>query len=1035
MLPRIFKITLLSVCVAFAAGNTNTTQNTPQQNYYCPVTQQYKDYQAGKIKLEALPSFSSQSACEATCTSPRNCEFASAKVTNVQIATIKQGKDAKINIDEINKKIASVGNIVSLQIKVDDVPQFQLSDKTPFTITELFKPITESLIQKEGFVATVNGNTAKVVDIKTGDVYWEVTTNSAMIQKPNGTLSAQHAMCQREEKIPQAEYQALLQQYAQALKDYQDKKIPTKPTVPSDKKIVDYQCTKINDQGKSSTKDGWINLAQAIGVTFSASSVELKIPEGDESGNFNGKYQTYNIPITNGRGEYIFSIEAFTSNEVSVAGKKLFFEVLANNEKDLTDLLLSVSDSADTNDKDGARVEGTFEISVTTENSPSGYRCPFNNTITGDLGINAFSTEKACYNACLVPSTCITINTNTNNGNDLCKIISTEFLNPITDINQKTIYLSRKVIKECSIQTQKQVGCGQYETKTSNSPNLDEILKGGIPVVQTNKQNHDFSKATEVFGVTAMAENMPHIFGAEASYCDSGQFIDKFDPWKLLNYAFMIAGPVFDSLGDGAKAFDTTFDATKEAGKGTMSALVAGTKATAKAALKDFMDDIAASFGKDLVKQVLKNVAIYVAAEVAEQTWKAVCDNNPNGNLCPEQEQKTATQLDSIFNSGNTSIVTDEELDGALSPDDKIAVEYVTCMSQRFQLTVQDINNYNLGLEEVPVLHYAYLTPVRLNPTEIGWMVVAMTNKDASSVEEEGKYFYSRYKVERLSGSTCDEVNKNSKGGECYDIWAMKGEDYYIAAEIVCKGEDLLPAIRVKYGDRFLDPKLANPTVDSEYPPEDELKTVEEPLPGFSEDSDTASSSGESLGEQVTGAVVDAVLGSLPFPANLGATFLKDMLELFEDRGNTCTDMELAEKRAQKEGDNTYITTNKRISLGLCTKVATEERSKIGGTPIRKRHHYCCFDQVTTRVMAEGSMVQLGKKMTKENCAPLTVDDLANVSFRACKTGEDPNKNSCFPTQKFQELTDAFMSGASIGIEEAVEGIVNSVLNLTQELH
>ncbi|RDU55117.1 hypothetical protein CQA49_00920 [Helicobacter sp. MIT 00-7814] len=138
--------------------------------------------------------------------------------------------------------------------------------------------------------------------------------------------------------------------------------------------------------------------------------------------------------------------------------------------------------------------------------------------------------------------------------------------------------------------------------------------------------------------------------------------------------------------------------------------------------------------------------------------------------------------------------------------------------------------------------------------------------------------------------------------------------------------------------------------------------------------------------------------------------------------------MEFAEKRKDTE----YITANKRISLGLCTKVATEELGKIGGKVTKKRHHYCCYDQQSTRIMAEGIQPQIGKSVSMNNCAPITVQDLNNVSFRSCKAGEDPKKNNCFPANKFAELTDAFMSGAQIGMDEAVKGVIDSMFNLNE---
>lgn len=1012
MLSRLCKLSILSICIVFGAGTSNTQQQILK--YYCPVSQAYKDYQAGTLKIEQVPSFDSQASCDTSCSSSRTCEYSPSVISTTSIANIIQGQP--VNIDDINKKIASLGNIMGIQIKANNSLQLQLSSLMPFAVTELFKPIKDSDLEKNGFKATMNGGTTQVSDLTTGNIFFEVTPTTAMMQKTTGEMRVAHSMCQKEEKIPEAEYNKLYAQYEQLLKEYNDKKTNVAPTIPSKTRVVDYQCTKITEGGITKEKNGWINLAQAIGVTITSSSVIFNVQEANSDGSPSSKFQTYTINVANGVGEYILAVEGHTGNEIQADGKSLFFEISAHDPTNTKNFLFSVNEGAD-----GIRVDGSFEIVVLTENTSAGYRCPFNSSIVGDLGLNSFSSSATCEASCMVSSSCVTVDGSTATNNGQCKIISSEFINTVTDVNNKTFHLARKITRECNIETQKETGCAQYETKTTNSPNIKDLLKGGIPVVQTNKQNHDFSKAMEVFGVSAMAENIPHIFSAEASYCDKGQFIDKFDVWNLLDYAFMIAGPAFETI----KNTGTAGQAAASVATGATSSGVSAAISAAKSNFASFMSNTLKIVSKETAEKIFTNLTVAITKEITESAWKSICSNNSNGTLCPEQEQNE--KMSQVFVTGNQTVSNSNDLNGAISANDLKAVEYATCMTERFSLTYQDVMNYTSGLAVSNVLHYSTEYPVLVTATELYSLREVMSNPNATVADDINKYFYARYNIDNNQAPCPGDSSKT-----CYGLTALKGEDYMIAAETICRGQENLSYIRNTYGERFLNPDLATPTLDKEYPASNELQTKEESLPGFSEDSDVAMADTGFTGSDAANMAMDIAIGSVPFPGNLALSVLKDALEMFEDKGNTCTDMELAEKRAQKEGDNTYITTNKRISLGLCTKVATEERNKIAGTVIRKREHYCCFDQVSTKIMAEGSMVQLGKKMTKENCAPITVDDLTKVSFRACQANEDPAKNNCFPTQKFKELTDVFVSGSSIGVQDAVEGIIEGMFNLNQ---
>lgn len=725
------------------------------------------------------------------------------------------------------------------------------------------------------------------------------------------------------------------------------------------------------------------------------------------------KKETITISLNgSGWGEYLFTVDGTTKNAIQVGWDSIVFNSSVKDPKDLSNITYSVEKIAD--NITGNRVSGEFEVEILSESTGNRYMCQGNDKITGDLGKNAFSDEKACTTQCKLTNACVTINQggNSNNG---CQVLSSQLLNPITDVNGKTIYLNKKVTEKCIFIVDKQIGCRQYSTQTSETPDLEKLL-GGIPKVQTNKQNHDFSQATEALGQMGLMEASIHIFGAEANYCDKGQFLPT--AMDLISMAIKYA-----SMGYSAGSTEVMNDAMSAGGKafanGTGNIASKATQAAAvafKAGFKKFASNIAKKTTESAIKQAVNQVAFQVVAKVVTKALQEYCDAKGIKGICDKKEK----QRQSAWITGSTDgILTNEQLDGATDEEDKVAMDYANCMSGRFGLTYEAVLAWQMGTREVNELHYSFKVPMIIDGNELGMLRIVMENEKAAASDID-KYFYARYNVEE-SGKIDDKT--------FYALYALNGQDALIAAETICGREKTVNIIRQKYGKRFLYPKLANPTIESESPKEEELK---EELPGLTEDSNDPSNKIDPVDVAVQAA--EMIASALPTPYNFIANAIIDTLKQLQENRDTCTDMKFAERRAQKtptEGQE-YIRTNKRISLGLCTHVSSEDIEKVGKIVLRKRKHHCCYDQITASIFAEGMMAQLGKRATKDNCAPLGIDDLNKVSFKSCKAGQKPEKDNCFPADKFKELTNAYMSGAHIGIDEAVSGIVNGVFQLDE---
>jgi hypothetical protein len=60
-----------------------------------------------------------------------------------------------------------------------------------------------------------------------------------------------------------------------------------------------------------------------------------------------------------------------------------------------------------------------------------------------------------------------------------------------------------------------------------------------------------------------------------------------------------------------------------------------------------------------------------------------------------------------------------------------------------------------------------------------------------------------------------------------------------------------------------------------------------------------------------------------------------------------------------------------------------------------------------------------------ENCQGITINDLKNISFRECRTGELPSVNKCIATDKFDDYIQTLFKQATKGIN--VQGLAEQI--------
>lgn len=136
---------------------------------------------------------------------------------------------------------------------------------------------------------------------------------------------------------------------------------------------------------------------------------------------------------------------------------------------------------------------------------------------------------------------------------------------------------------------------------------------------------------------------------------------------------------------------------------------------------------------------------------------------------------------------------------------------------------------------------------------------------------------------------------------------------------------------------------------------------------------------------------------------------------------NTCSDEEDA-----MQWDVHHLKTQKFLKHDQCHFVESycDKKASFFGC-VRTGYKYCCYDQITTKIFAEGLKEQLGKNW--DSCNNININDLKDISFRECGPTENPQTNKCFPTGKYSEFQQTLFKQASKGI--SFDGLSQQVIN------
>lgn len=163
-------------------------------------------------------------------------------------------------------------------------------------------------------------------------------------------------------------------------------------------------------------------------------------------------------------------------------------------------------------------------------------------------------------------------------------------------------------------------------------------------------------------------------------------------------------------------------------------------------------------------------------------------------------------------------------------------------------------------------------------------------------------------------------------------------------------------------------------------------------------------------------------------PCGFVLTIITDLFTNVFASVNTCKN-----EMDAMQWDMLHYKTYKFLNFDQCiqTRSYCDEKSSWFGC-VRKGYDYCCFDQITTKIFAEGLKEQLYPAGTSpevkwQDCAGITINDLQNISFQECGPNQDPYINKCFPTSKYSEFQQTLFRQASKGID--ISGLTEQVIN------
>lgn len=641
-------------------------------------------------------------------------------------------------------------------------------------------------------------------------------------------------------------------------------------------------------------------------------------------------------------------------------------------------------DSGMTNTLDGVQAwpdVSTCEKNCFTQNTcistnngnQKGYTCAqkAGENLGGDLGGNFFSQLSTCNQNCVKNNPCTTY------AESDCTAVTESLDQQAQDFTGKTLYTRKNVTYRCKEKETKQVGCAKYDYK---------VTQGNVNVnfEAIGYESKDFGQGFEdaITKVDMLDVGSHHIWSGWKGKCVIGMKMDASylsDPMTIASYA-MSAYSSYTQLNGGTSLLDQAktgdFGATIKGGADSVQASMDSVSNSMSAAYDNTVGKVGQLFGSEAGSAAASGAAggATTVSNGGTSWWstEALQDLDGKGLMF-----KSITNGDLVRFGVNTAM-------DILSPTEdefKVASKLMNPFANESDVSVQAYNSCltSIGLSYPAMVGYSFNEegamsdqlkapwehPLRLTTDELQSLVTSMGTKYVQSA-----YVY----------SSNDNININ--------VLASNKDAYIKAGQVICAGH------KVSQTMDYINMKTASP------------------FPSLGGSSNTAIATSVAINAI---SMVNPVLG---FAMRVALDLYNNMLVKID----TCSNEVDAIGRSLLD-----YKTNKFLNNGLCRQVKTYCDKYINFGIVKKcvrdGYDYCCYDKATTKIFAEALKEQLNQGW--DNCQGITINDLKNISFRECRTGELPSVNKCIATDKFDDYKQTLFKQATKGI--SVQGLAEQI--------
>lgn len=545
-----------------------------------------------------------------------------------------------------------------------------------------------------------------------------------------------------------------------------------------------------------------------------------------------------------------------------------------------------------------------------------------------------------------------------------CSKIDETLAQPVTDWTNKTVFIKRVTNFECSAIKERQIGCNKYEVINT---------KGQLSfMTDVSYETKDYSgQFTQALATAQMLEQMQHLWSGWAGECEYGTFTDfSFiqDPmfWASVAMSLYTAGAQ-GYFGDGVASGLNNGTASlgqsaDQLGSATGAAAADGTTTTGS-----FLNNTAAT--NNAVAQ--GGTITTASGEVIPATSWNVATNSTSGLaltaagvLAPLIAPASDQEKSTAFNYQQAWMGGDTE--------DPAAINYSSCMAS-IGLSYANMISFQAGADAnttAGILYHPWDNPLRISNQD--YLGLQALLGGASGYTD---YLTTNYRV----------VTQDAIG---VTLIAKDMASYEYLGQVMCAGYRVSGTMN----------QINNAAVTQ---------------------ATGGASGGNASGAMAANAAI-AVIGMINPVVGLVAMVAYKFISSFSS-GDACTDEQFAMGRSKLQWK-----TNKFQKFGQCHFV-NEECSKkmfMKGCVTHKKH-FCCYDQITTRVFVEGAKEELGRGW--DNCNDIYISDLKNIGFRQCGPNETPANDKCLSASKYAELRQVIMRQVSKGV--AADSIEQQVKN------